>query len=353
MPARKMRPAALPPAVDTGTPRFRSGAVARMLRMPVATLRIWERRYGVSAPATTPAGHRLYSALDVQRLALLRQLTEHGHAIGAIARLDIGSLREVAATHAGTLANARQAPQPRRPIQVVVVGAGLARRLRQPALRRMAGPLRIVAERESPTAAGKAPPAARADLLLVRSASLHEEMVGAVQAATRAWSAKSAAVLYGFGTQKALDAFADAGIALLREPQDDRGLASWLERLCTTPGAAPAGSADDEATRDALAMPLGPMAMSLGDPPPRRYDDATLADFAGLSSTIACECPRHVAELLVQLSHFEAYSAECRSRGPKDAELHAYLARVAGSARALFEAALERVAIEEGLVLRA
>jgi hypothetical protein len=48
--------------------------------------------------------------------------------------------------------------------------------------------------------------------------------------------------------------------------------------------------------------------------PPRRWDDAALADFAGLSSTIACECPRHVAELLMQLSHFEAYSAECQHR---------------------------------------
>ena len=85
----------------------------------------------------------------------------------------------------------------------------------------------------------------------------------------------------------------------------------------------------------------------------RLYDDATLADFAGLSTTIACECPRHVAELLVQLSHFEVYSAECAQRSPADAVLHAYLQRVAGSARALFEAALERVAIHEGLVLPA
>jgi hypothetical protein len=86
-------------------------------------------------------------------------------------------------------------------------------------------------------------------------------------------------------------------------------------------------------------------------PPPRRWDDAALADFAGLSSTIACECPRHVAELLMQLSHFEAYSAECRHRSPADAELHAYLQQVAASARARFETALEHVALHEGLIL--
>ncbi len=85
--------------------------------------------------------------------------------------------------------------------------------------------------------------------------------------------------------------------------------------------------------------------------PPRRWDDAALADFANLSPTIACECPRHVAELLMQLSHFEAYSAECEHRNAADAELHAYLRRVATTSRARFEAALEHVALHEGLLL--
>jgi hypothetical protein len=85
--------------------------------------------------------------------------------------------------------------------------------------------------------------------------------------------------------------------------------------------------------------------------PPRRWDDAALADFAGRSSTMACECPRHVAELLMQLSHFEAYSAECENRSTADAELHAHLRHVAAASRARFEAALEHVALHEGLLL--
>jgi hypothetical protein len=70
-----------------------------------------------------------------------------------------------------------------------------------------------------------------------------------------------------------------------------------------------------------------------------------------VSSTIACECPRHVAELLMQLSHFEAYSAECRHRNAADAELHSYLQQVAATSRIRFEAALEHVALHEGLIL--
>jgi hypothetical protein len=59
-----------------------------------------------------------------------------------------------------------------------------------------------------------------------------------------------------------------------------------------------------------------------------------------------------VAELLMQISSFEAYSAGCMNRSPADAELHAYLQQVAASCRTLFESALERVARHEGLRLR-
>lgn len=213
------------PAVNDAAPRYRSGAVARMLRMPVATLRIWERRYRVATPATTPAGHRLYSSADVKRLALLRQLTAVGHAIGAIAALDTTELLRIAATHAGAMAGdaSARSPAAREPLQAAASGAST-----------------------------------------------------------------------------------------------DTTLAAWPRLL---------------------------------EPSPRRYDDATLADLAGLSSTIACECPQHLAQLLMQLSHFEAYSADCAHRSPADAALHGYLHRVAGAARALFEDALERVAVHEGLVL--
>jgi hypothetical protein len=77
-----------------------------------------------------------------------------------------------------------------------------------------------------------------------------------------------------------------------------------------------------------------------------------LAEIAGLSSTIACECPKHVADLLIQLSAFEAYSAQCVHRSPADAQLHAHLQLISGRARALLEGALERVVLHEGLVLR-
>jgi MerR family transcriptional regulator, light-induced transcriptional regulator len=90
-----MKPPHDPPAPSS---MHRSGAVARMLRMPVATLRVWERRYGLTQAALSPSGQRLYSADDVRRLALLKQLTDLGHAIGSLASLDMAELQRVAST---------------------------------------------------------------------------------------------------------------------------------------------------------------------------------------------------------------------------------------------------------------
>jgi CheY-like chemotaxis protein len=42
--------------------------LARMLGVPAATLRTWEDRYGVVIPGRSPAGHRLYSRLQVEQL---------------------------------------------------------------------------------------------------------------------------------------------------------------------------------------------------------------------------------------------------------------------------------------------
>ena len=47
------------------------GAVARMLGIPVATIRNWEERYGTLVPERSPGGHRLYSREEVEQLRFI------------------------------------------------------------------------------------------------------------------------------------------------------------------------------------------------------------------------------------------------------------------------------------------
>lgn len=316
-----------------------------MLGMPVATLRVWERRYGLTQPALSPSGQRLYSADDVRRLALVKQLTDLGHAIGSLASLDMPQLQRVASTHARVRASVETGERsdalplpPTRPWRLAVIGAGLGKRLQRPALlRRLDRPVVLLGPFDDVAQAAGALQSSDLDALLMHEPQLREDWLTSVEAAAPAFAAVPKAVLYGFAADAACEALATAGTALLREPQPDAVLAQWLRGIFFAP-AAPRHAADS------LAPSPEPV-------PARRWDDAALADFAGRSPTMACECPRHVAELLAQLSHFEAYSAECEHRSPADAELHAYLRHVAATSRERFERALEHVALHEGLLL--
>ena len=82
----------MPTSTDSQTPRYPVRLVALRTGLTPHVLRAWERRYGVVIPARTEGGQRLYSDLDVERLRLLRRLTERGHAISRIASLPIAAL---------------------------------------------------------------------------------------------------------------------------------------------------------------------------------------------------------------------------------------------------------------------
>jgi DNA-binding transcriptional MerR regulator/methylmalonyl-CoA mutase cobalamin-binding subunit len=79
-------------AIESQTPRYPVRLVAVRTGLTPHVLRAWERRYGVVTPARTEGGQRLYSDLDIERLRLLRRLTDRGHAIGRIASLPIAEL---------------------------------------------------------------------------------------------------------------------------------------------------------------------------------------------------------------------------------------------------------------------
>lgn len=57
---------------------YRIAFVAELSGVPSATLRAWERRYGIPTPERTASAYRLYSADDVGRVRRMRELTEGG-----------------------------------------------------------------------------------------------------------------------------------------------------------------------------------------------------------------------------------------------------------------------------------
>jgi DNA-binding transcriptional MerR regulator len=316
-------------------PSYRSGTAARLAGIPVETLRVWERRYGVVGPGLSPRGHRLYSSEDVSRLALIKQLVDLGSPIGSIATLPLASLREMRdAADAASRGIPGRSDAPQQAVRVALVGETLTDR----AARKGAGvpTLDVVATCADTAGASAALRGISADLLAIELPTLQIDSVALVDGMAEAVGARRAVVVYRFGPAAVVSALRARGHVVTRSPLDF----AELERLC----------------RDAFQLepthvrPVSPL-IPLEAVPSRRFDDRSLAQIAQASTTLYCECPRHVVELLLSLGTFERYSAECENRSPEDAALHRYLQHVAGSARALFEDALVLVAKSEGLAL--
>jgi methanogenic corrinoid protein MtbC1 len=68
------------------------GALSRATRIPIETLRTWERRYGAPMPIRKPSGHRVYPAGTVEHLQRVARLLAQGHRPGEILRLSLSEL---------------------------------------------------------------------------------------------------------------------------------------------------------------------------------------------------------------------------------------------------------------------
>jgi DNA-binding transcriptional MerR regulator len=313
----------MPTRKDRDTPhRYRSGEAARLARMPAATLRIWERRYGVVAPPKTASGQRMYSDDDVNRIRLLKTLVTQGHAIGSIATLSREELETLSVT------KTRLPAQAEAEIRLAVVGALPAS---ETAIARMG--LKIVARLDSIDDAHDPVPT-EVDAIIGTFNSLHEDVVSQLIAVARKLGAQTVAVVYAFGTATAIELARLSGFALFRSTESHIKPASILSSLVQ--GVAQA-RLSTEAERGLWLRTR------------RRFDRATLASLNSLSTNVRCECPRHLSELILQLSAFEQYSDECVSRSPADALLHRHLGDAANRAAELLETALAVVLREEGL----
>jgi DNA-binding transcriptional MerR regulator len=74
----------MPEVVDT--PLMSIGELAERIGVPVATIRTWEQRYGLPAPARSPGGHRRYGADALLRMTAVRNLVGQGATMTAAAR---------------------------------------------------------------------------------------------------------------------------------------------------------------------------------------------------------------------------------------------------------------------------
>ena len=298
---------------------YRSGVAARLAGLSPETLRVWERRYQLSDTERSARGQRLYSADQVRKLGLLKQLVDQGHAIGGLARMSGEQLQELAG------ATGKQ-PQAEGPLRVAVIGGSLAKRIAASGREGQ----HVVVQCSYPhlEQAASLSPDAKVEVLVIELSELHDSALPLIMSARDACGGAAVVVLYRFCASATIRALRAQGCLAARVPAD----IGELLLLC----------------RSALAgerlPPAQPPAV-----PKLRFDENALFTITASGSGVACECPKHLADVLLMVGSFERYSAQCASRNEDDAQLHNELERAAGQARAILELAMESLARAEGL----
>lgn len=310
------------------------GAVSRLTGLTDHTIRVWERRYSAVVTARAPNGRRQYTEDDVQKLGLLKLLTDRGIAISHIAGDSIDELREQAESLRDLAAGAEPAA-----LSIAVLGDFLPRQL----LEHKGGtePLEIrIADssRERFAADLRQQPV---DVVVLERPVLDAETLAEMQRHLSESGSAQGVIVYSFGRTRDIEAAARKGIVALRAPVGVDELRDATART-TLP--------NNRAVRDSRPAEETPTPWEFsGSVAARRFSPQQLANLAATQNDVECECPKHLAQLVSDLSAFEIYSDRCSNRDDEDAALHRYLHRVTAEARALVETALQKVAEAEGL----
>ncbi len=114
--------------------RHSIAVVSRRTGLTQLVLRAWERRYNAIVPERTDTGRRRYSDQDIQKLTLLKFLTDNGHRIGDIANLNIDQLQKLFRDLGGPGANNLEAPGLANPHKLLQDALGAVKNLDAPAL---------------------------------------------------------------------------------------------------------------------------------------------------------------------------------------------------------------------------
>ena len=309
---------------------LRIGMAATLSGVPIGTIRVWERRYRVLAPKRTPQGGRLYSMRDVARLRMLRELADRGHAIGTIAGLSDEVLRQrldiAVPMSASVGADAAQASlqlvaYPSDNLHIGVFGS-------DPALVLLPGA-------QSAEALLAKAPKRLPDVVVLKRDRLHGEDASLLLQLADKLRCGLMLVEYQFSTEAALSLLDRAGIVLLPGPVAPRQLMR-IAQLYASGG----GVVNKTSASSGKAVATSPAPGAVPEP---LYSEGQLLELGRLRSSLKCECPRQISDLLLRLGAFERYSQQCAIATPEDAAEHRRLGDASGQARVIMEQALQQL----------
>lgn len=136
-------------------------------------------------------------------------------------------------------------------------------------------------------------------------------------------------LLYRYARHQDIAYFKSLGVSVFKAPIDE----SELERALRA-----------QVLKQPQVVPQG-----VSNRNPRKFSDQELQRAAAMSTSIDCECPQHLAEIIRGLVSFEVYSSQCVSKDKAGEDLHRHIHQQTGVARAVMEDLLKLVLDHEGL----
>lgn len=306
-------------------PLYGIGTVARLTGLKPDTLRVWERRYGLGASHKSQTGRRQYTQSDLEHLQLVAALVSSGSRIGEIASSQRKTLEVLLRGRPAKGSNAQHLPasKPR----AIFIGEGLCDWLDE-----HQGCLANVDAQLARLSLANTDPGIFADIeevdcLVVQCATLASAQMDKVQQLLEQLQPGRVIVCYQFCNERWLKEIEASDIRAVEFPPDPAYLAFEINNC-----------AADSAVRQGESN-LG----DLIDSKPRQYTEQELSAARKLQSSLDCECPKHITDLIRALADFEEYSASCSVENWHDASVHACIYAYTGQARWLMERALSAV----------
>lgn len=300
-------------------PLYGIGTVARLTGLKPDTLRVWERRYGLGASHKSATGRRQYTQSDLEHLQLVAALVNDGARIGEIASSERKTLEMLLRQRGIQRGKGLGEAKPK----AVFIGVALCEWLdkHQGCISNVDARLARCDLEAIDDAALEA--VENDGVLIVECQSLGSAQVERLKALT----AGRVIVTYKFANQRWVEELESAGVTTMQFPPESGKLAFEISLGLT--------AVDVAAGETNLGEIVGIK--------PRQFGTTELAAAANLVSTLDCECPRHLSELISALASFEEYSTSCSIDNWKDAATHARIYAFTGQARHLMEKALQAV----------
>jgi len=285
------------------------GAISRETGIHVSTIRMWEARYGALTPVRTEGGARRYSSTDLERLRLIKQLLDRGHKPSALASLSLVQL------HAELFGPDKRGAAVQTARRIASMGSATWRSIlfTDPAMKAWTPTSHFdeLTEVEHRLESF--------DVGIVLMPALQMNLAKYLAAALSMYKDKTLIVIYEFSSSSVIRFLSALGIECIKYPAAPMDLARSLSAIV-------------EARQANYQTPAQP-----------RFGIEQLQTIAATDSNLLCECPKHLASLIISLHSFIQYSNQCVNDAPKDALIHEKLRDIASLGIVQLESGLDLV----------